>query len=89
MPFEDPGRVNGSPKPDLARQRARACAETGRYGRALEHLQEHLMAHPADVEALHEAGSVLACLGRPRQAISHLRAAMERLDAADGGEISS
>lgn len=45
------------------------------YEELLACLQEYLMHHPQDYEALSDAGTVLFCLGRVDEANKHFRAA--------------
>jgi len=58
-------------------QKALELAETGRNQEALECLQEHLMAHPRDSQALNDTAVVLHALGRCDQAAQHLQAAID------------
>jgi len=44
---------------------------------ALACIQEHLVACPRDGEALNDAGTILAALGRPWPVVEHLRRALE------------
>jgi glycosyltransferase involved in cell wall biosynthesis len=51
----------------------------GRHEEALHALQEHLLGHPADGEALNDAGALLYGLGRLDEAIRHLEMALTQL----------
>jgi glycosyltransferase involved in cell wall biosynthesis len=51
--------------------------EAGRYEDALEQITEHLRRSPDDPEALNDAGTILHCLGRSDEAVSHLVKARE------------
>ncbi len=66
-------------------QRGLELAEAGQYGAALNCIQEHLRATPYDAQALNDAGAILHCLGRSRDAITYLIKAREL--QPDSGEI--
>jgi len=63
---------------------ALALAEAGRHEQALALLRSHLLDHPADGEALNDAGAVLYALGRLDEAERHLRLAVGRLEEPAG-----
>ncbi len=54
-------------------------AGQGRYGEALECIQEYLLRFPRDGQALNDAGVVLQAMGRYDQAADHLRKAARYL----------
>jgi pentatricopeptide repeat protein len=60
-------------------------AEAGKHVEALNCIQEHLRSAPNDVDALNDAGAVLHCLGRHKEAIDYLTRA--RHLRADSGEV--
>ena len=60
-------------------QRALELARQGRHAEALSAIQEHLLACPADGEALNDAGALLYALGRYDEAARHLQTALDRL----------
>ena len=53
-------------------QRGLELAEAGRHMEAFNCVREHLHNAPNDVEALNDAGAILHCLGRHRDAIGYL-----------------
>jgi hypothetical protein len=53
-------------------QRGLELAEAGRHQEALVHIQEHLRGNPDDAQALNDAGAILHCLGRQKEAIDHI-----------------
>ncbi len=53
-------------------EKCKDLAEAGRYQEALECMQEQLRVTPDDPEVLNDAGTILHCLGRSDEAISHL-----------------
>ena len=59
--------------------RGLALAEAGRTEKALAAVREHLLDHPADGEALNDAGVLLYGLGRIDEAVEHLKAAVAQL----------
>lgn len=60
---------------------AEQLANEGCYGSALGLLQDHLLEHPRDAEALHRAASLLQAVGRYEQAARHLEKALACLDS--------
>lgn len=69
---------------DLYR-RGLELAEAGKYQEALNCIQEHLRMEPDDAPALNDAGTILHCLGRSKDAIPYLMKA--RSLQPDSGEI--
>lgn len=67
-------------------QRALDLAEAGRHLEALEVIQDYLVYTPEDTEALNDAGVILHCLGRSKEAIVHLTKA--RSLEPDSAEIT-
>jgi hypothetical protein len=53
-------------------QRGLELAEAGRHQEALIQIQEYLRCNPDDAQALNDAGAILHCLGRSREAIDHI-----------------
>jgi len=66
-------------------QRGLELAEAGRHQEALVHIQEYLKNNPDDAQAMNDAGAILHCLGRSKDAIEHLVRA--RSLRGDGAEI--
>ncbi len=66
-------------------QRGLDLAEAGKHQEALNCLREYLRAKPDDAQALNDAGAILHCLGRSKEAISYLTKA--RNLRPDSGEI--
>ncbi len=65
--------------PDSKHKQALDLATDGRHEQALAVLREHLLAHPADGEALNDAGALLYGLGRFEEAIRHLDMGLHQL----------
>jgi len=74
-----------APTGSNAYQRGTELAETGQYEAALDCIQEHLGVRPHDAQALNDAGAILHCLGRSREAIECLTKALAL--QPDSGEI--
>jgi len=53
-------------------QKGLELAEAGRHQEALIHIQEYLRENPDDAQAMNDAGAILHCLGRSKEAIEHL-----------------
>jgi len=53
-------------------QKGLELAEAGRHQEALIHIQEYLRKNPDDAQAMNDAGAILHCLGRSKEAIEHL-----------------
>lgn len=66
-------------------QRGLELAEAGKHREALNYIREHLRASPDDAQALNDAGAILHCLGRSKEAIPCLTRARDLLP--DSGEI--
>ncbi len=65
-------------------QRGLKLAEAGKHAEAFNCIREHLRDAPNDVEALNDAGAILHCLGRHREAIGYLcRARNLRADSSE------
>lgn len=52
-------------------QRGLELAEAGKYQEALGYIQEHLRTVPDDAQALNDTGTILHCMGRSDEAITH------------------
>lgn len=66
-------------------ERGLELAEAGKHQEALNCMREHLRASPDDAQALNDAGAILHCLGRSKEAISYL--AKARALQPESGEI--
>ncbi len=65
-------------------ERGLELAEAGKHQEALNCMREHLRTKPDDAQALNDAGAILHCLGRSKEAVSYLRRAWElRPDSAE------
>ncbi|MBN1359565.1 MAG: tetratricopeptide repeat protein [Sedimentisphaerales bacterium] len=65
-------------------ERSLKLAEAGQHQEALNCMREHLRTRPDDAQALNDAGAILHCLGRSRDAISYLtKARVLRPDSAE------
>jgi glycosyltransferase involved in cell wall biosynthesis len=65
-------------------QHALSLAEAGKHEEALSLIQEYLLEHPKDGEALNDAGTILYVMGRFDEAAEHLKLALENLDDVPG-----
>jgi len=68
-----------------AYQQGVKLAEAGDYEAALNCMHEHLRGAPGDAQALNDAGAILHCMGRSRDAIDYLKKAYQL--RAESGEI--
>ena len=66
-------------------QRGLELAEAGKHQEALNCVREYLRTQPDDAQALNDAGAILHCLGRSKEAIPYLTKA--RTLRPDSGEI--
>ena len=71
-----------APTGKSAHQRGLELASQGRHEEALARLHEHLLEHPADGEALNDAGALLHALGRFEEAARNFQRASEILGPA-------
>src|SRR4030042_933271 len=53
-------------------QKISALAEAGKHEESLGCLQQYLIRHPDDIQALNDIGAVLHCLGRTEEALHYL-----------------
>lgn len=60
----------------LVYEQAMALVESGKHAEALVPLMQYVRANPDDVQAMNDAGAVLYCLGRYREAASFLERAL-------------
>jgi len=69
-------------------ERGLQLAEEGKHAEALEHICAHLTEHPADSQALNDAGVILFCQGRNEEAIEHLEKAKRTAKTSELAEIN-